>query len=615
MASRIAEAYVQIVPRIDGIGSSLTKGLSKEMGGVGEESAEGFASGFKKVIGPALLAASAVATAALGKFLKDSINIASNFEAEFEGVNQVFGKFASQVQKFAEEAGKSAGLGQVEALQAAKTFGLFFTGAGRSAEEAAKFSTTLVQLAGDLGSFNDVPTEEALMAIQSGLMGQAQPLRRFGVFLDDARLKQEALNMGIYNGVGPLDSQQKMLAAYNAILAQTNVQQGDFVAYADTFGNQQKILTAQMQDLSIMVGNALLPAMTTLVTFLNEKIVPSFFIAFQAIQGIFPILRESVGSLGPVFGNLAPQILQFIQAISPIGLLLKALLPVIPILIDFVTELATAFAGMLSQALELIIQSMTTLLQAVLPVVIDLFKTLMPAIQSLAPVVIKLVQAFLPLIPALLTIALAIVPLLEVLLPPLISLLGIIIPVVAKLAEVLGVVLTLAIGVLVGAFSGLVKFLPALTGAFSSVFKGIANFVIGYANIVIQSIEGMVNFVISGVNLMIEALNKLKFEVPDWVPVIGGGKFGFNLQKIAKIAIGRLPALAEGGFVNKPTTALIGEAGPEVVIPLNRFEEMMGLDGKGDGKTINYYAAPNNSLDAEQALFQAIQRSKVVTGW
>jgi hypothetical protein len=114
---------------------------------------------------------------------------------------------------------------------------------------------------------------------------------------------------------------------------------------------------------------------------------------------------------------------------------------------------------------------------------------------------------------------------------------------------------------------------------------------------------------------MIDALNKLKFDVPDWVPVIGGGKFGFNLQKIAKIAIGRLPALAEGGFVNKPTTALIGEAGPEVVIPLNKFEEMMGLDGSGQGKTINYYAAPNNSLDAEQALFQAIQRSKVVTGW
>jgi hypothetical protein len=72
--------------------------------------------------------------------------------------------------------------------------------------------------------------------------------------------------------------------------------------------------------------------------------------------------------------------------------------------------------------------------------------------------------------------------------------------------------------------------------------------------------------------------------------------------------------MAAGGYVTGPTPAIIGEAGPEVVVPLRDFERMMGITD-GAGKTVNYYAAPNQSLDSEQALFQAMKRAKVVAGW
>jgi hypothetical protein len=73
--------------------------------------------------------------------------------------------------------------------------------------------------------------------------------------------------------------------------------------------------------------------------------------------------------------------------------------------------------------------------------------------------------------------------------------------------------------------------------------------------------------------------------------------------------------MATGGFVNGPTPAIIGEAGPEVVYPLKDFERVMGLDGEGRGNTVNYYAAPNNSIDSEQALLLAMKRAKVVGAW
>lgn len=71
--------------------------------------------------------------------------------------------------------------------------------------------------------------------------------------------------------------------------------------------------------------------------------------------------------------------------------------------------------------------------------------------------------------------------------------------------------------------------------------------------------------------------------------------------------------LASGGLVTRPTEALIGERGPELVMPLDEFAKLTGQDS--NGSTINYYAAPNQSLNAEQALFQAMKRAKVVGAW
>jgi hypothetical protein len=223
-------------------------------------------------IGRALDVAVIGGIAAATTGLVSAIKSASNFAAEYEGVSQVFGKAAESVQAFAKEASRTAGLSQTEALQASKVFGLFATKAGLSAESAADFSTTLVQLAGDLGSFNDVPTEEALAAIQSGLQGQAEPLRKFGVFLDDASLRAEALAMKIYDGSGALSAQQKMLASYSLILKQTNVQQGDYLKYADTFGNATKTITKDLENLKVELGQAVLPALESLLPAVRDLI-------------------------------------------------------------------------------------------------------------------------------------------------------------------------------------------------------------------------------------------------------------------------------------------------------------------------------------------------------
>lgn len=92
----------------------------------------------------------------------------------------------------------------------------------------------------------------------------------------------------------------------------------------------------------------------------------------------------------------------------------------------------------------------------------------------------------------------------------------------------------------------------------TSIFNGIWNAIKGVINSILGGIEGMANGVINGINTVIRALNRLSFEIPDWVPVFGGNRFGFNIPQLSRVS---LPRLAEGGYVkaNTPQLAMIGD--------------------------------------------------------
>lgn len=96
----------------------------------------------------------------------------------------------------------------------------------------------------------------------------------------------------------------------------------------------------------------------------------------------------------------------------------------------------------------------------------------------------------------------------------------------------------------------------AITGIFSGIgdwFKGIFD---GLVNIV----KTPINWIIDGINVLIDGLNMLSFDIPDWVPIVGGKHFGFDIDHIAH--------LAEGGIVEGLTPAVVGEDGAEAIVPL-----------------------------------------------
>ena len=145
-----------------------------------------------------------------------------------------------------------------------------------------------------------------------------------------------------------------------------------------------------------------------------------------------------------------------------------------------------------------------------------------------------------------------------------------------------------AVNVMKGAFEGLFGGIKKIVTGIIQIFKGdfkngIMNVFGGLKDILLSPFNALV----SGINSLIRGVNRIRFDVPDWVPGFGGKKFGFNIPQI--------PRLAVGGIVNMPGRgvpiggAIAGESGREGVIPLTDSQAMETL-GATIGKYININA-------------------------
>jgi len=226
---------------------------------------------FQKVAAVGAVAIGAVSAAS---FI--AVQKASDLNETISKSQQIFGDASREIRKFADDAASSLGQTKQQAIDAAATFGIFGKSAGLSGQALADFSTKFVTLASDLSSFNNTSPEEAIQAIGAALRGEAEPIRSFGVLMNDAALKQVALEMGIYSGNGALTAQQKVLASSELLFKQTSDAQGDFERTSGGLANQQKILKASLDNITTTIGTLLLPVFVNVVTFINKYIIPAF---------------------------------------------------------------------------------------------------------------------------------------------------------------------------------------------------------------------------------------------------------------------------------------------------------------------------------------------------
>lgn len=334
------------------------------------------------------------------------------------------------------------------------------------------------------------------------------------------------------------------------------------------------------------VGTALMPVVMAACDFITENL--------PLIQGLFDKLAPVLIGL---FETLMPQIMNLAEAL-------------LPVLVDLFDALLPLFSD---------------ICEAILPVIVDLIQILLPPIieivQALLPILVQLLNALLPILQPLISLLNPIIELLMTLLQPLLELINLILP---PLTELITTLVTFLSGKLIPAitqfvsavsntlkngFDKIKKNLKEFKDKFIEIFSAIRDGIKTPINAVIGFINGLVSGVVNGINGMIRAMNKLSFDIPDWVPGLGGKSFGFNLSELTAPQI---PLLAEGAVIepNRPFAAVLGDqkAGTNVEAPLDTIKQAVAEVLSEMSLAVNINATPDTKrwfkdMQAEATLY------------
>lgn len=245
----------------------------------------------------------AAATAGILK-LTDGASDLSETIAKSE---QIFGDAAKQIDEWSNSSATAFGQSKKQAIDAASTFAIFGKSAGMSGDELVKFSTQFTQLASDFASFYNTSPEDAITAIGAAFRGENEPIRRYGILLDDASMRQEALRLGIVKTTKEaLTPQQKVMAASSLIMKQSSDAQGAFQRESNSLANQQRILSAEIKNLADDLGKAFLPTVTNIVKIIRSDFVPILKTTANIIKQIPPDVLSFAAGMGIAAAAIGP---------------------------------------------------------------------------------------------------------------------------------------------------------------------------------------------------------------------------------------------------------------------------------------------------------------------
>lgn len=244
---KIAEAYVEIKGDYKKFRSELTK----EGKSAGQQVAGAFAQAF----------AAAAFTAGVAK----SINAANRLQQAVGATEAVFGSAGRAVKEFADTSAQSFGISASAARELTAQIGALLQGMGFTAEEAASTSVELAQLGADLAATFGGKPEAAVQALGAALRGERDPIERYGISLNEAAVKQKALELGLYDGVGALDANGRAQATLALITERSAGAQGQFARESTTAAGAQAIAAASAEDAAASFGEVLLPVYTRVV--------------------------------------------------------------------------------------------------------------------------------------------------------------------------------------------------------------------------------------------------------------------------------------------------------------------------------------------------------------
>ena len=565
-----------------------SKKLRKSLGNAKQSLAD-----FSKKVGQVGVAAG-VAFAGLGA---KSVGLAVDFEESLSKAQQIFGDAAKGIEANAKGAASAVGLSQAEFLEAASSFGVFGKAAGLTGGDLATFSDDLVTVAADVASFNNLKPEEALTKLQAGLRGSNEPLQSIGVLINAAGVEAKALEMGLADANGEISEGNKIMARQALILEQLGKQGalGDFERTSGGLANQMRILKARFKNVGIEIGRKLLPLVMKGVKIIDRMIdvgknVVKIF-GQKGFKGTIEALGKSLKKLWPTIRKAIATIAR--KVVKALGKLANKFVdwirPKIRPMLNKLLEWVQAIGNFILEKLPLVAGKIGQLAAAFLEWVGPLAKKLLVKLPTIVATIVEWLAT-----KAIPKIAEAGLKLAEHLVPALLS---------------FGKDVLEGVGSIIGQIGGAIgrgfvnmgsyaldeasKFGNKILDAMMKPINLMGDMLGTALDAVVSTFKSVYNTL---ADLWNNSIGKFEVKIPGWVPKWGGK--GWEMPD--------LPKFADGGIVTGPTVGLIGEAGPEAVIPLNQMGSMgttnitvnmpAGADGNDIVPALEAYVRRNGSI-------------------
>lgn len=515
---------------VKGASDKIEKDISKSA----NSSADSFASAMSRISKAAVAGFAIAGTAAAGMFAS-AVKATANLEQSLGGSEVVFGQFASNIQKTAQDSAANMGTSMNQYLETANKMGSLFQGAGFSVEQSMNLSQSSMQRATDVATAMGVSTEMALESIAGAAKGNFTMMDNLGVAMNETTLNAYALEKGIGKTVGEMTNQEKVGLAMQLFMERTAKFAGNYAKENDTLaGSFQTLKSAWGNVMAGVEGSEeqLKAALGNMVSVLGEQ-----------LPVIFNNLKDSVANLWGSFIEANPAIATALEILKQVATVISILL--IPAMIKYIAM--QTLAGV--NALIAGAQMLAGWLMALGPIGL-----ILAAVGAVAALIImnwskvkEWLGSFWNWLKDIFKKGLDWIKanwdkILMILGGPI----GLAVALIIKNFDKIKAAVQSVWNWIKGAFS-------TIAGIGTSIIKGAVNALLGFAE---RTINGFINLI----NGAIGAINKIP---------------GVNIGKINTVSV---PRLAEGGII--PATAggrlaVIGEGGEdEAVIPLSKLAQM-----------------------------------------
>lgn len=223
--------------------------------------------------------------------IKDAIDISSSLTEVENVVRTTFGNYEKLIQDFSKTSIQDFGMSELTAKQVASRFQAMGTAMGFSQGKMADMSLQLTKLTADMASFYDMEQSDVARNLQAVFTGETEPLRKYGLDLTQATLKEWAMKQGLDADISSMTQAEKTMLRYQYVMANTAAAQGDFARTADTWANQIRILKQSFEQLAAIIGGALINAFKPFVRTLNA-----------VMQKVIAFATTVTNALGSIFG-------------------------------------------------------------------------------------------------------------------------------------------------------------------------------------------------------------------------------------------------------------------------------------------------------------------------